>query len=206
MTDAPQLWLASLAFLLAFIALGFSLTYSAILRADGWAAARMRARGVALAALLTASGRAMPLLALAVAGTLGFALARAPMRGALALDAAQLLSQGLVEVAKSAFFRARPADWLLRRDAGYSYPSGHAATAVVFFGGWALLLARSGMPAPMHDVAAAALLCWGVGIAWSRIALGAHHLSDVAGGALFGAAALCAMLALEHGLPTPHPR
>jgi len=35
-----------------------------------------------------------------------------------------------------------------------------------------------------------------VGIPWSRLALGAHYLTDVAGGVLFGAGWLCITLAL----------
>ena len=39
------------------------------------------------------------------------------------------------------------------------------------------------------------LVC-AVGISWSRLALGAHYLTDVVGGLLFGAAFLCAALAI----------
>ena len=37
---------------------------------------------------------------------------------------------------------------------------------------------------------------WAIGIMWSRLALGAHYLSDVMGGAVFG----CGWLALMCGL------
>jgi len=39
------------------------------------------------------------------------------------------------------------------------------------------------------------LVLWALGIMWSRLALGAHYLSDVFGGALFGTAWLCALFA-----------
>jgi membrane-associated phospholipid phosphatase len=55
-----------------------------------------------------------------------------------------------------------------------SFPSGHTATAVGFAG--VILFAR-----PLLGVFA---MVGALGIAWSRIALGAHHPSDVTAGAL----------------------
>jgi membrane-associated phospholipid phosphatase len=35
-----------------------------------------------------------------------------------------------------------------------------------------------------------------IGVGWSRVALAAHYASDVLGGALFGSAWMCALVAL----------
>jgi len=85
------------------------------------------------------------------------------------------------------YARARPDLWeALVTERGHSFPSGHAAVATVFFGGlaavvfhvtrrpWARLLAVF--------LAAAAV----VAIAGSRVYLGAHWLTDVAGGVFVG--------------------
>jgi membrane-associated phospholipid phosphatase len=72
-----------------------------------------------------------------------------------------------------------------------SFPSGHTATAVGFAG--VLLLARPWLGIP-------ALLA-ALGIAWSRMLLGAHHLSDVTVATLFAilVAWICWRVALSHG-------
>ncbi len=56
-------------------------------------------------------------------------------------------------------------------------------------------MARAAAAAVAVPVVAVLLVC-AVGIPWSRLALGAHYLTDVAGGLLLGAAFLCAALAV----------
>jgi undecaprenyl-diphosphatase len=82
-------------------------------------------------------------------------------------------------------------------EAGHSYPSGHATTAIVFFTGWAIVVAHQVLPPALQDLTVVLLALWGLGIMWSRVALGAHYLSDVFGGALFGGAWLCAVVAFS---------
>ena len=72
-------------------------------------------------------------------------------------------------------------------------PKEEATTAVVFFVGWALVTASSALWLDEKAAVTALLVVWAMGIAWSRLALGAHYLSDVAGGLLFGAGWLCAL-------------
>jgi undecaprenyl-diphosphatase len=110
----------------------------------------------------------------------------------------QILSQIIVELIKARYARARPDYWLVGLEAGHSYPSGHATTAVVFFAGWALVAIFSPLPDTVKALLAIALALWAVGVSWSRLALGAHYVSDVAGGTLFGAGWLCAVSALFH--------
>jgi len=69
----------------------------------------------------------------------------------------------------------------------YSFPSGHSMNGVVFYVGlaliaWSLFGRRVGLLATV----AAAILAFGIGV--SRIYLGYHYLTDVAGGFLAGIA------------------
>ena len=86
---------------------------------------------------------------------------------------------------KAALGRPRPLDPLVRvlgAEQGNSFPSGHVMFYTVFFG-FVLFLAwtrlRSGIVRGAVIAAAAALV---VGVGPSRIALGAHWLSDVLAG------------------------
>ncbi len=113
----------------------------------------------------------------------------------LAIIFSQVVSQGLVSLSKGLFARARPDVWLDRHEPGFSYPSGHATTAVVFYGAWVVVLWTSPLPAAVRVCGTALLAGWALGIGWSRIALGAHYPTDVIGGFLLGAAWFCFALA-----------
>lgn len=94
------------------------------------------------------------------------------------------VSQSLL---KGAVGRPRP-DLIrpLVRVATDSFPSGHAAMAVAFFGGLAALVflrTRSGV-ARASAVAGAVLAAGAVGV--TRVFLGVHWATDVAGGILLG--------------------
>ncbi len=112
-----------------------------------------------------------------------------------ALTIAQIVSQASARALKRAFNRVRPEKWLRREEPDFSFPSGHATTAAVTFGGIALLVWRSSLPHDLKLTAGIAPALFALGIGWSRIVLGAHYLSDVGGGYALGAGWLCAMLA-----------
>lgn len=94
--------------------------------------------------------------------------------------AAELVSAGSVQVLKHVFGRARPEEIIVVSDFG-SFPSGHVANAatiavalwIVFPRLWVAIVGAA----------------WVLLMAFSRTYLGAHWLSDTAGGALVGAAA-----------------
>lgn len=96
---------------------------------------------------------------------------------------------------KEFFHRPRPDHWLLAHESSPSYSSGHAANGLAFYGLWALMIWRSGLPLGVRAVASTALFAWSVLIDWSRIAMGAHFATDIVGGWLLAIAVVCALRA-----------
>lgn len=193
MTLDGRLLIASTLCFAAFIALGY-----AVCRSSSLWPVDVRARGLVgqatpLAALFTLCGRAFALAAFAIAAIVAIAALHGNLIVAAAILAAQVCSQGLGELAKRRFARKRPDDWIFHQELGFSYPSGHATTAALFFGSWLVYAACAGAGHPGAATVAVALSAVFIaGIDWSRLALGAHYPTDVAGGTLFG----CGWLAL----------
>lgn len=190
-----RLWLVAALALSAFVALGFYVSTHGLSRFDVESAS-WRGTSTGLAGIFTLSGRSLPLLAL---GSLSLVLCFVFHRNIytpMAIFASQLVSQGVVELFKHLFKRSRPDDWLIHHELGYSYPSGHATTAIVFFVAWAILVNFMPVARPLKVLLVVLLLFWAVGIDWSRMALSAHYFTDVLGGTLFGIAWLCLMGAL----------
>ncbi|MHB8605836.1 MAG: bifunctional DedA family/phosphatase PAP2 family protein [Thermoplasmatota archaeon] len=130
-----------------------------------------------------------------------FALTRKKLWAAFVFAAGVGLGDAIVRALKSGFGRPRP----LGAEAiqSLSFPSGHAAAAVVLLGGAVYFLARRAK----NDAVSVALACVGgafaalVGLA--RIGIGDHYPSDVLGGYLLGAAWLFILLLIaEWGLRT----
>ena len=103
------------------------------------------------------------------------------------LLAASGLGGLVVRGLKAAFARDRPLEAIVDAS-GWSFPSGHAFGAMVFYGFLVALVWRSTERRDVRAaaVAAGALVVGAVGL--SRVALGVHFLSDVAGGWAAGAA------------------
>lgn len=196
--NEARLWFGALVAFGAFGLLGANVAWRTPARID-LAATAVRGRWTPLAAFFTALGRAWVLVPVGgLAAVLALALRQSalPVAGILV---SQTLSQAVAGAAKSMYGRARPDDWLFYRERGLSYPSGHAATTVVFYVALGLLALRcQGLPRPFAFGCALAVAVCVVGIPWSRIALGAHYATDVLGGLLFGAGWLCASVAAAY--------
>jgi membrane-associated phospholipid phosphatase len=175
-----------------FVALGLRVSNRPLTRLDA-EAIYFRGQLTRLALVFSISGRARALTSACIVSIAVYALLHLPLAIPVIIAASQLFSQIAVEYCKTLFKRMRPDYWLVGLEAGHSYPSGHATTAVVFFIGWAVVIAVGRLPGDVKTALIAAFILWSLGIMWSRLALGAHYLTDVAGGALFGIAWLAAL-------------
>ena len=91
-------------------------------------------------------------------------------------------------VLKLVFQHPRPTEAIIAIPDSYSYPSGHSIAASALFVSLALIAARGERRQRPRRI-----LIWsGVAlaslVAWSRVYLGVHYLSDVVGGLLLGGA------------------
>jgi membrane-associated phospholipid phosphatase len=190
-----RLLIAAFVFALASLALGAFVANRPPPRID-LAASALRGTALPLAVFFTGLGRWPVLLGL---GVLSFGVGmtlRTGLSAVVILYGAQVISQAANALVKLAFHRVRPDTWLVIKETDLSFPSGHAVSAVVFFLGLALLAWHSPLPRPVALPVVAALLACVLGIPWSRLALGAHYLTDVIGGLLLGGAFLCAACAV----------
>lgn len=102
-----------------------------------------------------------------------------------------LLSWQGADAFQKFFMRPRRLDWVVKHETAYSYPSSHAA---IVFGFYAVLAVFAWQSRTRYGRMAGALIgLLGAGILWSRLALGAHYASDLAGGALWGATVVGAL-------------
>ncbi|MEA2719280.1 MAG: undecaprenyl-diphosphatase [Candidatus Eremiobacteraeota bacterium] len=190
-----RLLLAAFVLALAALALGAHVAQRPPPRID-LAAGVLRGTALPLAVFFTGLGRWPVLLGLGVlAFGIGMTL-RTGLSAVVVLYGAQVASQAATALVKLAFHRMRPDTWLIIKETDLSYPSGHAVTAVVFFLGFVLLAWHAPLPRPVVLPVVAVLCVCAVGIPWSRLALGAHYLTDVAGGLLLGGAFLCTACAV----------
>ena len=101
-----------------------------------------------------------------------------------------LVTWQVSDAVKVAFRRPRPDYWRLIHEPTFAYSSGHAMFAVLVYWLWAWFLWKSGLPRSVRLVAATLLALWGCGVIWSRLALGAHYVTDLIGGVLLAVTAL----------------
>lgn len=199
---------AALAAVICFalcLGLGYAVRYS-VPAFDRQIEAPVLGTFTVLAMRLTILGLLPSLLKIGVA-LAAIGIFAAKWRARIAFSLGTLVAVHFISDAlKNVFERARPEHWLVVRETSYAYPSGHAATAVAFFALWAYWLLRDAtLPPRARGLTAAMCGLVAYGMMWSRIALGAHWPSDVAGGALLGLAVICTGLAL-FGDPAPPVR
>jgi membrane-associated phospholipid phosphatase len=100
------------------------------------------------------------------------------------------------DISQHLFARPRRLDWVVKHETAFSYPSSHAAIVAGFYALWAAMLYMSELPRAVRSTTAFLLLILAVAVCWSRLALGAHYVTDLIGGALLGLALVCAGLAI----------
>jgi membrane-associated phospholipid phosphatase len=156
----------------------------------------LRGRGTPLAVMFTRSGYWPALTSLGVVLFAADYIISGGIAFALVLSGTQLFSQWAAERVKDTFKRIRPDDWIYHQELGFSFPSGHATTAIVFFGGLLFFVWSLPLPREAQLTVSAVLAIFAAGLPWSRMVLSAHYGTDVLGGMLFGGAWLCLMLVL----------
>lgn len=120
-------------------------------------------------------------------------------RSALALRVLLLVPGGmLLNVGmKHVFQRARPAtEEALVRLASFSFPSGHAAAATVFYAALCMVVFAHGVPRGRRAAAVVGACTMTALVAASRMYLGVHYFSDVLGGVLLAGAWVAFVTAL----------
>ena len=124
------------------------------------------------------------------------------LRGALALGLSVLGTQVVVAIVKAIVSRPRPdAELSIIDPSGYSFPSGHSASAVALYITLALVAASIWRPRwRVAAFVAAGLLVALVGL--SRIYLGAHYPTDVLAGWLTGGILVALAWRLSSRLPS----
>jgi undecaprenyl-diphosphatase len=198
MSVEDRLGVISALCLLAFLILGLGVSHAQAQRLD-LAGSVFRGASTPIALAFTDSARGPALAVLGIISIAAYAFARQPIWIPVGIAISQMASQGFIELAKRLFHRTRPDDWLVTHEFGWSYPSGHAATTMVFFGAWIVVLSLSPIPRVIKFIAIVLIIAWIIGIDWSRLALAAHYVTDVLGGTLFGAGWL--FLVLRFALP-----
>ncbi len=110
-------------------------------------------------------------------------------------------------VIKAALHRARPGALFYPGWSEFSFPSGHSTVNAVLYGWLAFLISRQVRPALRVPVSLGAAMLV-ILIAVSRVYLGAHWFSDVAGGLVFATAwgGLLAVVYLQHRAGQENPR
>lgn len=104
---------------------------------------------------------------------------------AIFLNASLFSAWAVMEYLKHWFGRSRPAGEALTAASGYSFPSGHAMLAMVFYGFLAyLLISHAKNKLEWYGVAVLCLMILLIG--FSRVYLNVHYASDVLAGFLFG--------------------
>jgi undecaprenyl-diphosphatase len=93
----------------------------------------------------------------------------------------------LESVLKIVYQRARPSLWpALVTEKTYSFPSGHATMATLFYGGVAAVVLHLWKKPVVRGVSLAVATAVILLVSYSRVYLGAHWTTDVVAGILIG--------------------
>lgn len=154
--------------------------------ADAWLRPLLSVHSALWIAAFTSSSMITPLLVLAavLAARVGY------WERAVVAIVSYVASKAIILTGWTMWDRARPADvadGVLIPEGLSSYPSGHAVQALTVYGVFVVWWSRATDRWWERALAWAALLAGTLAIGVGRIAMGAHHPSDVLGGMLLGA-------------------
>lgn len=139
--------------------------------------------GTKIVTAITMAADGFVLTSLTVALVLWLAIRR-HIRVAIAAALAMAGSELFVHLVKGTIERPRPTD-LYAGVSSFSFPSGHATLSMTFFGILAVIVASHMKPGSRPIVLGIAALA-ALTVAFSRLYLGAHWLTDVSAGMSFG--------------------
>jgi undecaprenyl-diphosphatase len=151
----------------------------------------------AAARVVSAIGDEFPAMALMALGGVALLLLRGRRNLALFLALAAAL-RGLGPLLKVLINSPRPtleAVVVVAQAEGLGFPSGHALGAALFYGAIAIIVPQVVKNRPLARVLQTIAVIAMLLIAWSRVRLGVHWPSDVAGGLLFGLGLVCLLQA-----------
>lgn len=110
-----------------------------------------------------------------------------------------------IQVGKRTFNRKRPAQVAYYAETGYSFPSGHSATAMTLYGLLGYWLVRGRRHLRNRWLVGCCTVGLILVVGFSRIYLGVHFLSDVLGGYLLGTCWLIVGIVLTEWQRSIHP-
>ncbi|MBC3787775.1 phosphatase PAP2 family protein [Spirosoma utsteinense] len=111
----------------------------------------------------------------------------------------------LVQICKRTLHRPRPHRVAYYPETGFSFPSGHSATALILYGLLAYWLIRRFRTTTGRVMVGAGAVSLILAVGFSRIYLGVHFLSDVLGGYLLGIGWLIVGIVLTEWQRTRYP-
>lgn len=159
-----------------------------------WFAEHRSALGVEVFNVVTHLGSTVVCVVVAAVAAVLLIRRRRLLEAAL-LPVALVGAEVLDLVLKRAFHRERPHLGAVHLDT-YSYPSGHATAATAVYGAAAFLLWRATTRRRAHAAIAVGLVAAVAIVAFSRLYLGVHYLSDVLAGISAGATLAALAIAL----------
>jgi undecaprenyl-diphosphatase len=125
-------------------------------------------------------------------------LPRTRFRIGIPVSASAILASLIQKALKVSFHRARPDLTLhLISQGGYSFPSGHSFSVLIFYGMLIYLCRKHVKNGTAANTATVVLVCLIAAIGFSRIYLGVHYPTDVLGGWSLG---LCVLMVLISGV------
>ena len=117
---------------------------------------------------------------------LSFIFIRKQLRVGIRIFIISFTSTFMMFFLKDILKRSRPIVPLVSRAHGYSFPSGHSLSSVVFYGMLAYLAAKYVRPTWLRNITILFLAFWILLIGISRVYLNVHYASDVLAGFSLG--------------------